>query len=51
VEIRDVDWAWDGFYDAQGNLQWRCRGINTGSFADDFKCVFRLRTDATWPGN
>jgi hypothetical protein len=51
VEIRDIDWAWDGFYDARGNLQWRCRGMNTGAFADDYRCASRLRTDATWPGN
>ena len=49
MEIIDVSWAWDNFYDEHNNSQWRCRGLNTGQFADDGKCSSKPRLDNTWP--
>ena len=49
MEIIDVSWAWDNFYDEYNNSQWRCRGLNTGQFADDDKCSSKPRLDNTWP--
>ena len=49
MEIIDVSWAWDNFYDEYNNSQWRCRGLNTGQFADDGKCSSKPRLDNTWP--
>ena len=45
----DYDWDWDGFYDQYGNLTWRCRGIQTGRFADNYKCAADIKTDTRWP--
>lgn len=45
----DSDWAWDAFYDEWGNLQWRCRGIQTGQFAEDYECLYDAKNDTTWP--
>lgn len=50
IEVEDVDWAWDEFYDAQYKIQWRCRGTNTGQFAEDYNCSGKLKDDNTWPG-
>jgi hypothetical protein len=44
----DYDWDWDQFYNEYGTLIWRCRGIQTGQFAEDTKCVSDLKTDLRW---
>ncbi len=45
----DYDWDWDQFYSQYGTLTWRCRGIQTGQFAEDYKCAGDAKTDARWP--
>ena len=47
---RDYSWAWDRFVGPTGRYQWRCRGEQTGRFADDYRCAGRIRTDTRWPG-
>ena len=42
----DSDWDWDYL---PGNLQWRCRGIQTGQFANDNKCLYDNKDDSRWP--
>lgn len=45
----DWDWDWDAFYDQYGNLQWRCRGIQTGRFAKNYNCSSDYKDDDRWP--
>lgn len=45
----DSDWDWDGFYDRDGIFVWRCRGIQTGQFANDNKCLYDNKDDSRWP--
>jgi hypothetical protein len=45
----DYDWAWDQFYGHTGGLEWRCRGMQTGQFAENAKCVYKPMNDLTWP--
>jgi hypothetical protein len=45
----DYDWDWDEFYDQYGTLIWRCRGIQTARFAEDYKCAGDWKTDVRWP--
>ena len=47
--VRDYDWDWDAFYDQYYNLQWRCRGIQTGQFANDSNCAYDYKDDDRWP--
>jgi hypothetical protein len=47
--VADIDWDWDQFYDQYYSLQWRCRGIQTGQFAEDEKCLYDLKNDDRWP--
>ena len=47
---RDYDWDWDQFYDQYYNLVWRCRGIQTGQFADSSNCYYDYKDDDRWPG-
>ena len=42
----DYDWDWDYL---PGSGQWRCRGIQTGQFADNSKCAYDIRDDDRWP--
>lgn len=49
LEIIDTSWAWDSFYDSSRNISWRCRGERTGQFAEDSKCLGKMRDDDTWP--
>jgi hypothetical protein len=49
MEIIDVFWAWDNFYDEYKTAQWRCRGRSTAQFADDEKCAGKAKVDNTWP--
>jgi hypothetical protein len=46
----DYSWDWDAFVDANGRPTWACRGIQTGRFADSYRCAGRLQVDTTWPG-
>ena len=48
--VRDVDWDWDAFKDQYSNIQWRCRGIQTGQFAGDSNCAYDVKDDDRWPG-
>ena len=48
-ENYDYDWDWDQFYDQYYNLVWRCRGIQTGRFADSDNCYYDTMDDDRWP--
>lgn len=50
MNIIDVAWAWDRFYDELRTSQWRCRGRSTGQFAEDSSCSGKTKVDDTWPG-
>jgi hypothetical protein len=43
---RDFDYDWDYL---PGNNQWRCRGIQTGQFANDNNCLYDKKDDSRWP--
>lgn len=45
----DSDWDWDQFYDGYGVLVWRCRGVQTGQFAENSNCAYDSMTDYRWP--
>jgi hypothetical protein len=45
----DSDWDWDAFYDGYGNLLWRCRGIQSGQFANNSNCQYDYMDDDRWP--
>jgi hypothetical protein len=45
----DSDWDWDAFYDGYGNLLWRCRGIQSGQFANNSSCQYDYMDDDRWP--
>jgi hypothetical protein len=44
----DYDWDWDGFYNANGDWVWMCRGIQTGQFATPDNCRGDFKTDYRW---
>jgi len=44
----DWDWDWDQFYDS-GALVWVCRGLQTGQFAEPYRCQYKMQTDWRWP--
>ena len=46
---QDFQWAWDEFYNEYRQLVWRCRGMQTGQFAPDDKCMLKMKLDNTWP--
>ena len=46
---KDRDWDWDAFYDQYGRLVWRCRGIQTGRFDENDKCLYDSKDDNRWP--
>jgi hypothetical protein len=48
--VSDYKWSWDQFGDGRGVLIWRCRGEQTGQFADDWRCAGLYRADSKWPG-
>lgn len=48
--IVDYSWRWDLFRDQYGYRQWACRGMQTGQFAEEYKCASQLKADFTWPG-
>ena len=45
----DSEWAWDQFYNEHYQLVWACRGIQTGQFADQWRCQYKSMNDLTWP--
>jgi len=47
----DREWAWDEINAPYGRgRMWRCRGIQTGRFAEDYRCAGLPRIDYRWPG-
>jgi hypothetical protein len=46
----DREWDWDLFHDQYGNLVAACRGVQTGQFADGWRCSGKAQTDWRWPG-
>lgn len=47
LSVTDTDWDWD--YLPASN-QWACRGIQTGQFAEPYRCAGDIRMDVRWPG-
>ncbi|RZI80860.1 MAG: hypothetical protein EOP38_21150 [Rubrivivax sp.] len=47
---QDYDWAWDQFYTQGYQLVWACRGVQTGEFADQYRCAGKSQSDHRWPG-
>ena len=45
----DTQWAWDEINHSSGRI-WRCRGIQTGQFAPDYRCSGMPKVDYRWPG-
>lgn len=45
----DYSWEWDEFYNEYYQLIWRCRGVQTGQFAEDSRCQWKSKTDWKWP--
>ncbi len=46
---KDRDWAWDQFYHSTGSLVWACRGVQTGQFAEKYRCAGKSQNDYRWP--
>lgn len=46
----DHEWDWDQFYTQSYQLVWACRGVQTGEFADAWRCNGKAKTDFRWPG-
>ena len=49
ISKEDRYWYWDRFSDQYGSPQWRCRGSQTGQFANNSKCSGQLKDDKRWP--
>lgn len=47
--VTDYEWDWDGFYNEYSQLVWACRGVQTGQFAFEERCAFKVKTDYRWP--
>lgn len=45
----DTEWDWDQFYNEYRQLVWACRGVQTGQFAEAYRCSGKWQTDARWP--
>lgn len=45
----DYQWDWDLFYNQYGQLVAACRGIQTGQFADNYRCAGLTQDDNRWP--
>lgn len=45
----DYDWDWDMFIN-NGRYQWACRGLQTGQFAEQSRCAYKIQVDR-WPNN
>ena len=50
IPNEDRYWYWDQFNDQYGNTIWRCRGSQTGRFAENEKCAGQTKDDERWPG-
>ena len=50
IPNKDRYWYWDEFSDQYGNTLWRCRGSQTGRFAENEKCAGQSKDDNRWPG-
>ena len=46
----DYEWDWDIFYNEYGQLVAYCRGVQTGQFAETWRCNGKAQTDWRWPG-
>jgi hypothetical protein len=46
----DYQWDWDAFNDQYGRLTWACRGVQSGQFADLWRCNSKIQSDNRWPG-
>lgn len=46
----DYSYDWDRIRSSYGGYQWRCRGVQTGRFAPDHRCIGLYRDDNRWPG-
>jgi len=46
----DYQWDWDIFYNQYGQLVAYCRGVQTGQFAEAWRCNGKAQTDSRWPG-
>lgn len=46
----DYEWEWDQFYNHSGQPIWACRGVQTGQFAPEQRCLGKLKLDWKWPG-
>ena len=42
-------YAWDYYYDANGNEVKRCRSTETGQSSNNASCLLSPKNDATWP--
>lgn len=45
----DSSWEWDEFYNAQYQLVWACRGVQTGQFSEQYHCQGKSQSDWKWP--
>lgn len=47
--VTSTGFAWDQFYDGNGQLVWRCRDKSNGRFANNYSCSGKYQVDTTWP--
>lgn len=48
-QVYDHDWAWDWTIN-NGRYIWQCRGMQSGQFADNYRCANKSKID-NWPNN
>jgi len=46
----DHEWDWDQFYGENGELMAACRGVQSGQFAEQWRCAGKAQSDWRWPG-
>jgi len=46
VKRKDTDWDWDYL---KASREWRCRGIQSGQFANNYNCRNDHKDDDRWP--
>lgn len=49
IKTFQLDYDWDGFYDNDGRIVFRCRSKLTGEFLSDSTCSALPKDDNTWP--
>jgi hypothetical protein len=49
MQAFEENYDWDFFYDAGGNLIYRCRSKQTGKFLPNETCAHLQKDDSTWP--